>query len=285
MKIGLMIIGVILFVIMGLVVFWKLSYSPFHKKFLRYILERVEKIPQSDELCTANEIAKLPEPLQRFCAYIGLEGFPKYQAINIYFPDTDFIFDDKSGKLLKMAYDLWLTYDIPYRTAYCGSSMYGIPFEGMDYMTDSKTGGMKGILGKVFPIFDVTDAQGYRAGLISWMAESCMNPSVLFSEYITFEEVDASHVKVTVSFDGVTGSGLFTIDETGSLTEFYSNERQVGEVNGEVTLIGWRCEYEDYQKKQGILIPTKVKVVKVFPDKELEYFSGEIAEVKFLKHQ
>ena len=98
--------------------------------------ERVKGTESTTDVCTAEEIAKLPEPLQRYCEYIGLEGFSKYQVARIIFSNTDFIFDSKSGTVLDMDYDLWLFYDQPFRSAFCQSSMFGVPFEGIDYCTE-----------------------------------------------------------------------------------------------------------------------------------------------------
>lgn len=125
--------------------------------------KRAEKVNDSGERYTREEIEKLPEPLQRYCNYIGMEGFEKYRVARIYFKNTDFVFDDKSGKVLDMDYDLWHFYDEWYRSAYCQSSMYGIPFDGMDYCTEDFEGGMKGTIGKMIQLFDVHTKQGYQA--------------------------------------------------------------------------------------------------------------------------
>ena len=40
---------------------------------------------------------------------------------------------------------------------------------------------MKGFLGKVIQIFDIRNKQGYKAGMISWIAESVVyNPSAFY---------------------------------------------------------------------------------------------------------
>ena len=62
--------------------------------------------PISTELCTAEEVVKLSEPLQRYCGYISLEGFPKYNVTHVLFRDTDFVFNTASAKKLTMDYDL-----------------------------------------------------------------------------------------------------------------------------------------------------------------------------------
>ena len=262
----------------------ELGGSPFKQQFDKDMEEFITNIPNKDDICTKEDIASLPKLLQKHCDYIGLEGFPKYQVANVFFKSTKFVFDDESGKKLDMDYDLWLTKHIPFRKAYCGSSMYGIPFEGMDYMTEDKKGGMKGILARIIPIFDEVSEQGYRAGIISWFIESAvLNPSILLSKFVTYEEVDERHIKVTISYQGITGTGFLTLNEDGAITEFYSDERQTGKVNGEEMMIGWRCECSHYEVIQDLKYPTNIKAIKVYPDKEIVYFDANQIKIEYKK--
>lgn len=274
-----------LLIIAGLlIIYWNIPYSPYKSKFDQDMRTRAEKVNSSGERYTREDIEQLPEPLQRYCNYIGLEGFERYKVARIYFNNTDFIFDDKSGKVLDMDYDLWHFYDEWFRSAYCQSSMYGIPFDGMDYCTEDLEGGMKGMLGKMIQIFDVHTKQGYQAGIITLFAEALtLNPGVLFSENVTYETVDENTVNVEIECDGITGSGTIYLNEEGAITSFYSDERQVEKIDGVEVAIGWRCEYEDYREQNGILQAKTVRSIKVYPDKEVVYFSADNYEIEYVK--
>lgn len=281
----MIVIGVLFILIGAVIIYWNISYSPYKSAFDKQMMERVDQTTQSEDLCTADEISKLPEPLQRFSNYIELENSPKHNAVNVVFPHTPFVFNAESGKILDMDYDLWLFYDKPFRSAYCTSSMFGVPFDGIDYCNEGiKEAGMKGIIGKTIQIFDVHTNQGYQAQLISWLAESLtMNPSIILSPYITYETIDDSTVKATVEYNGVTGSGEITINEMGQVTEFFSDERQVENVNGVETKVGWRCEYENYISENGVKRASTVRSIKVFADKEVTYFSSDQFKIDLLK--
>ncbi len=277
-------VGFILLLVGGILIYWNISYSPYKADFIKKMENRLDDITKNDDVCTSEEIASLPETIQRYCKYIGLENFPKYQAARIIFKKTKFVFDAQSGKILDMDYDLWLFNDKLYRSAYCTSSMYFVPFDGIDYCTDDNQGGMKGILGKAIQIFDIYDSHGYKAALISWLAESiAFNPSMILSPYVTYEVIDDMHVKATVTYNGVSGSGIFTINEEGAITEFYSEERQIENINGTLTPIGWRCEYENYIMKNGINQINTVRCIKVFEDKEVVYFDSDNFVVTYFK--
>ena len=278
------VVGVLLLVLGSLLIYWSIPYSPYKASFNKEMESKVDAIEKTKEVCTAEEIAKLPEPFKRYCEYIGLEGFPKYQITHVFFPKTKFVFNASTGKIIDMDYDLWLFNGEPYRSAYCNSSLYAVPLEGIDYCTEEKLGGMKGMLGKIVQIFDEKDEQGYKAILITWLAESAaFNPSVLLSPYVSYETMDENHVKATITYNGVSGSGIFTINEEGQITEFYSDERQVEEIDGIKTLVGWRCEYRDYEKNGELQRIHTVRGVKVFPDKEVVYFDSNNFTIEFVK--
>lgn len=280
----IIILGIVIFIIIAIVVYWMISYSPYKEKFNNEMKKRSGETSSLNEVCTAKEIQQLPELLQKHCSYIGLEGFKKYQVVNAEFFNTNFVFDANSGKVMKMDYDLWLFYDIPYRSAYCTSRIYGIPFDGVDYCTEDNQGGMRGIIGKAVPIFDIHDKQSYVAILISWLAELVViNPSSLLSPYVKYEIVDDTHVKATVSYNGVQGSGIFTVNEDMVIIKFESYERQIEKINGIKTFIGWRCDYDKYEERNGIMIPSVVRSVKIFPEKEVVYFEAENYKINYLK--
>lgn len=277
-------IGVVFILLGSVLIYWNISYSPFKSAYDKQMESRLDQIMASEAVCTQDEINKLPEALKKHCEYIGLAGSEKYNAVNVVFKNTKFVFDSNKGTLLNMDYDLWLLCDKPFRSAFIKSSMFGIPFDGIDYCTDDKVGGMKGMVGKAIEIFDVHNEQMYKAGLISWLAEgACVNPCILLSDYVTFEEIDASNVQATVAYNGVEGTGIFTFDEQGKLLSFESNERQEEEINGVMTPIGWRADYEDYTEKNGILIPNIMKAIKVFPDKEVVYFDSNNIQIFYYK--
>ena len=280
----MILVGGLLIMFSCILIYWKSRYSPFKSQFNKRMQAYTTHYGDTNEMCTREEIEKLPLALQRYCNYIGLENSPKYQVTNVFFKQTDFIFDDESEKKLKMDYDLWLFKNTPIRSAYCTSGIYGIPFEGEDYCTDQKEGGMKGYLGKTIRLFDTHDKQGYKAGLISWVIESAIfNPSALLSEHLSYKEIDDHHVQVCIQYEDIAGTGVFTIDDEGAIIEFYSDERQVEKINGVDTMIGWRCESEDYVQQRMFRLPKVIRSIKVYPDKEVVYFESDDYEIKYLK--
>lgn len=270
----------ILLLIITILIYWMIPFSPYKKSFDHHMKKRLLHKQVEGERCNREEMNHLPRLIRQYCDFIELEGAVKYQAVNAKFQDVIFVFNDKTETVLSMGYDLWLFAHQLFRSAYCTSSLYGVPFDGLDYCKDSKVGGMKGIVGKAIKIFDISNEQMYVAGLISWLAEgAALNPSILLSPYITYEELNETQVKATVSYNGLSGSGVFTFAEDGRILKFESDERQVEKVNGVMMSIGWRAEYDQYEYFKEVKIPHSMKAIKVYPEKEVVYFDAKIAEL------
>lgn len=105
-------VGILFIIIGGIIIYLNIPYSPIKNTFIKQMQERVEETKMIEEVCTKNEIEALPEPLRKYCDFIGLENFPKFQAVRTLFKNTKFVFGEK---VLNMDYDLWLFYDEPYR--------------------------------------------------------------------------------------------------------------------------------------------------------------------------
>ena len=85
--------GIILLLVGIVVVYWIIPYSPQKNRFNQQMEDYSNKINAVNEVCTREEIAALPEPLQRYCNYIGLENSPKYSVVRTIFSNTKFVFD------------------------------------------------------------------------------------------------------------------------------------------------------------------------------------------------
>lgn len=272
------ILSIVLVIAGGIVVYWNCGYSKWHSQFSKAMTLRADEAQQANEVYTQEQIDALPTALRDYCNFIGLAGRPKTYKQNIKFKNTKFVFDEKSGKVLNLDYDLWLFTNKLYRQAFCTSSMYGIPFEGIDYYDDvTYTGGMKGYLAKAIQIFDTPIEDSQRVMNITILAESAMlNPGFLLSEYITYEAIDENKVKAIITDQGVSGSGIFTYDRENEQLIFESDERQPAqERNGLMVPVGWKCIGSQFKEQNGMKVATHAQAIKVYPDEELIYFDAE----------
>lgn len=280
----MMLLGIILIVVGSILVYWAVPFSPEKLQFDKIISTKMAETPNADSVYTKEDIEKLPEALQRYFNYINCVGKPKHNAVRVMFQDVYFNFDSKE-RIMSINYEDWLFADVPFRMAFITASMFGVPFNGTDYLLENE-GGMKGIIGKVIKIFDIHNERMYVAGLLTWLGEGTCNPAILLSDYIEYKQIDESHVEATVSYNGLKGTGTFTIDKQGRITKFESMEREVAEIDGSMIPINWYCEYMDYIPSVAhdeILMPSNVSISKGFPDRDVVYFKSDDFELTFYK--
>lgn len=282
MKTFILILNIILLVIAGAMVFFHCGESKYYKRFNAEMQSRADATEENNSICTAEEIAKLPLNLRDFCEFVQLKGTKKHAITHCLFNHADFVFNEKNGTNIQMDYDLWIFADRPHREAFCKSAIMGIPFEGIDYFDEtSRNGGMKGYLAKLFQLFDQTVPNMERTMYLTLLAENAMlNPSFLLSDHITYEEIDETKCKATITYNGIAGEGTFLYDKANGILQFESSQRQTEQLeDGTFRYIGWRCEGGDFHNGTEFKVPSYCKVTKLYPDREVVYFNANEYEL------
>lgn len=276
------ILGVI-FIITGLLLIWfHIPWSPMKQEFEGDVetLLQEDRLPSEGELFTEEDFAQMPLPIQRYIAHCGYIGTPKMSCLHMEYRDVDFM-QSKSGPALTIAYSQYNFVQEPARMAFIDSSMFGIPFEGYDYYRDG-AGGMRGVIGKVIPLFHETGAEMDQACLATYLAESLFAPAILLREDISLEEISDYEVRATMTYGGSTVSGIFTFNTEYEMISFTTNDRaQVGS-DGTVTYVPWTARCDGYETdSDGILHPTRFQAIWNEPEGDFVYFDGEISRVVY----
>jgi len=192
------------------------------------------------------------------------------------FKNADFIMT--GNKKVKIDYTQYNFVDKPVRFAYIDSSMFGIPFEGLDSYKDG-IGSMKGTLAKMFTLFDQRGEDMDKACLVTVLSECLAIPNVALQDYIKWEPVDDTHAKATITYYGTSASGVFTFDSNGALTAFRTSDRVATDMDGSKREADWSAYFEDYQTVNGIKHPRVLRAVWHFPEGDLVYFNENKTDV------
>lgn len=73
----MIIIGAVFLLIGILLIYWGIPYSPFESSFDKDMKKRILEIAENKEICTHDEVERLPEAFKKHCKYIGLVGSKK----------------------------------------------------------------------------------------------------------------------------------------------------------------------------------------------------------------
>lgn len=266
-------IGVLLLVIGIITVFFNISYSKTSAEFSELTGSLLAELPYESGVFTEEDIVNLPLPVQKYFRYCGYIGKPKMSFMKATFKDVDFSFG-KDKSVIKIDYTQYNFVNEPHRFAYIDSSMYGIPFEGLDSYT-AGNGSMKGVLAKLFTLFNQTGENMDKACLATYLSECLIIPNAALQDYVVWEEIDDLHVKATISYYGITAGGIFTFNSNGEMLSFVTDDREVIATDGISEKVKWSAVFGEYAEKDGIKKPTVLKAIWHYDDGDLVYFDGK----------
>lgn len=275
----LIIIGVLIAIIVITTVFFNVPYSKTKTEFMAISDELTAKTGHESGVFTEEDIADLPLPVQKYFRYCGYIGAPKMSSMRAMFRDVDFVLE-KDKPAIKIDYTQYDFVPEPNRLAYIDSSMYGIPFEGLDAYV-AGTGSMKGVLAKLFTLFDQTGEAMDKASLVTCLSECLLVPNMALQDYIVWEEIDALHAKAAISHYGITAGGIFTFNENGEMLSFTTDDREATATDGTSKKVKWTAVCSNYVETNGIKKPTVLKAIWHYDDGDLVYFDGKDVVIEY----
>ena len=265
------IMGGALVLVAAVATFFRIPYSPVSRGFQRDVQWHTEQSNMRTSVFTEQDIAHLPEPLQNHLRATGVIGQPIMSGFSMVVPAAP-LYQSSDGVPLVLDYHLYVFAYAPVRLAYMRTSMFGIPFEAYDSLQNG-TGFMRGVIGKVVTLFNETGLEMDRGQLLTYLGEAAMLPSLIFSDYIVWEPIDAHNVRATITDGQVSGSGIFTFGEDGFVRYFRTNERARIGTDGSIEFQDWSIIYEDWaESEHGIYIPHHFKVIWHEPQGDFVYF-------------
>ncbi|MEL7567149.1 MAG: DUF6544 family protein [Dehalobacterium sp.] len=272
-KMMIIIMGILLGITGILMIFFNIPCSKTKTEFNEMIKVLTAKADQVKGIFRKEDITGLPIPVQKYFRYCGYIGIPKMSYLKIIYKDVDFLFG-KDKTMIKIDYTQYNFVNKPNRIAYIDSSMYGIPFEGLDAYIDG-TGSMEGVIAKLFTLFHQTGKALDKSSLVTFLSESLLIPSAALQDYISWQAIDDYHAKATISYYGISASGIFTFNEKGEMLSFTTDDREAVSTDGTSEKVKWSVVCGDYKEINGIKKPTAFQAVWHYDDGDLVYFKGK----------
>ena len=260
--------GLLILIVAGMV-FLHIPYSPTSAQFQQVVAQNT-KIAAPKAQFSEEDIKNLPLPVQRYFQHCGYLGKPKMLYMKAAMQDVDFVMSKK--RTIKIDYTQLNLVERPERYALISSSLFGIPFEGLDSYANG-TGSMKGVLAKGIRLFDQRGEKMNRACLATWLAECLMVPHAALQDFVQWEAIDATRAKATICWQGISASGVFCFAENGELLEFYTDDRAAIDMQGKETKARWSALFLDYHMVNGLLQPQVIQSIWHYTEGDLVYFN------------
>jgi hypothetical protein len=232
---------------------------------------------------TEEDIARLPEPVQKYFRYCGYIGKEKIVNVHVVWGEVHFKRSPQS-EWMSLTCDQYNSIAEPTRIVYMSSKLFGIlPFEGRDTYQN----GYGNMFIKILKIFTFNDEKGKEmdaSALVTVLAELVLVPSYALQSYVQWTPLDALSAKATLTYNGTTVSGVFYFNEQGECTHFDTDDRYQADTTKNSTIykkVKWSGVTGKYIEQDGIKIISEFRAVWHFDTGDLEYFKGKIKHIEF----
>ena len=262
--------------IVAVFIFLNLPITRTKSEFEHVIKSKISNAAEITDVFTEEDIKKLPSPVQKYFKYTRLLEKPKMTYMKATFKKVDFKISE--NKIIKIDYTQFNFVEKPERFAYIDSSLYGIPFEGIDSYQNG-VGSMKGTIAKMLTIFNQRGESMDKACLVTILSESLIIPNVALQDYIQWEELDETHAKATITYYGISASGIFTFDRNGAMVSFDTKDRPATDMKGFTREAEWSAVIRDYQTVNGIKQPRVMQAIWHYPEGDSIYFNDNKSDV------
>ena len=252
-----------------------------HRAFTRLVRRDVQALragasPGRAGVVTEEMLADLPEPVRRYLRYTGVAGKP--------FPGT--IRLRQTGRLRAGPGQRWVSLEAeehysvqPPGFVWAGTVRLG-PFPAVR-ARDMYAEGAGRMLVKVASLWPVVDASGEQmdqAEMLRYLSEMIWFPAAFLAANISFEPVDDSSARVTLTDHGRTATGTMFIDQQGRVTDFVAKRYRTADASSPET---WSTPFTGYGEFEGLRLPATGKAIYKLPGGDLEYIHVTLTELHY----
>jgi len=269
---------VLLFILLLLVPFMA------NKLFNQQVTEEVKElftynVEADGEVVQTKDVKELPACVQKWLDYSGVIGKEKITSVRLKQDAVMRLEKDKAWMPVKA--EQYFTTANPgfiWKARIKAAPLFHIAGRDKYYK------GKGNMLIKLMSIITIADSKGEemdQGTMLRFLAESVWFPTFALSDYLKWEEIDASTAKATMSYGGITSFGIFKYNNKGEVVNFTADRYR--EEDGQYSLAKWSIDMRDYKEFNGVKIPTRGEVTWKLDDGDFTWFKFEIKDINYNK--
>lgn len=245
------------------------------------VQKEITKYPgYGKDLITEQDIAGLPEPVQKYFRYCGYLGKEKMMNAEIEWKEF-YLKLTPAQDWTPMECAQFNSVPEPARIAYMHSKMLGIiPLDGRDKYQDGH-GNMRIRLLKVIRVADAQGKEMDVSALVTILAESLFVPTYALQPYIEWKPIDPHSAQAVIRHNDTEASGVFYFNDVGEFIRFDTHDRYYSVKGKEYKRLQWTVTAEAYMEQNGIRFPSYLRGIWHLDAGEYEYFKGTIESIRF----
>ena len=229
-----------------------------------------------DGVVTEDMLAGLPGPVRRYLRYTGVVGKPVPGMIRL----------EQKGRIQPGPGLPWMHLDAEehYSVQPPGFVWAGTVRAGSAPVVrarDMYAGGHGRMLVKAASLWPVADAEGGQmdqASMMRYLNEMMWFPAAYLAGNISFEAVDDSCARVTLTDHGRTATATLFFDTQGRLTDFVAKRYRTAGASEPET---WSTPITGYGEFVGLRLPVCGKALYKLPDGDLDYIEVTVTGLHY----
>lgn len=276
-KILVIILSVLLLIVLVFTVVTSIAKIQFKQRVSQEITQFYEGIENTHGTVQATDLEELPQPVKKWLQQSQIVGKERIIATRTRQDITLRLKQDQAW--MKGQVEQYFRIDNPGFIWNANIQMAPLfHISGRDQYID----GQGHMLIKVLSLFTAADGQGKeidQGTLLRYLAEIMWSPSAALNEYIQWEGINDSSAKATMSYKGVTASGIFAFNEQGEVQSFEAE--RYGEFDGEYRLETWTCVIQDHQEFNGIKVPSQGDLIWKLDTGDFHWYHFKVKEIEY----
>jgi hypothetical protein len=236
-------------------------------------------VKKENKIVTEEMISSLPPVVQKWMKRSNIIGKEIIQTVHLF--QKGEMRSAPDSKWMPVAAEQYFTIQKP--GFIWIADVKAAPFTHL-FGRDKYENGRGNMIIKLFSLYPVVDVKGKeidQGSMLRYLAEIAWFPTAVLGNFISWEQIDSSKAKATITNGEITASGIFSFDKYGDVTSFEAL-RYYDRKDGP-TLEDWLIlnDKDGYKEFEGIKVPAKSTVTWKLKSGDFTWFRLEITDIKY----
>lgn len=230
-------------------------------------------------LLTEQDIAGLPEPVQKYLRYVGAIGKPKVWNFRASF--TGRMKPDPQKDWMNVSGEQYNFFSSPRRMFWIKGKMFGVPFYGLHAYKEEK-GTMRIKVAGIIPVVNAKGPEMNTSDTTTLFNDMCIfAPATLIDKRISWETVDKLSAKATFTNGANKITAVLYFNEQGQLINFVSDDRYMTASGNTYRKLKWSTPVTDYRNFNGFRLASRGEAVWNMPEGDYKYMEITVNTVDY----
>ena len=276
-KIVLLILSVLVLILLLGIIVSRIANYQFNQNIHREVEAFYSVVKNNHEVIQQTDLEGLPRPVQNWLQYSQVVGKERIVAARTKQDVTMRLKENQPW--MKAQAEQYFRTDTPGFIWTVDIKMAPLlHIVGKDQYIE----GRGNMLIKLLSLITVVNGSGKeidQGTLLRYLAETMWFPTAALSDTIQWEGIDSNSAKATMSYKGVTASGVFTFSEKGEILNFIA--QRYGDFDGQYRLETWSAAIKEYKEFNGFKIPSNGDLIWKLKTGDFHWYHFDVKEIEY----